>query len=127
LAREKKDIECMIENGFLCSGSIAVRALRDIRVGEELLMDYDVVEQAYPDTRADDWILGGKLATFDDPATSFDSQSSASKRRRINREQSLSPPLIPAAVANLPSTSTNPLTTEVTPTGHVEMDIDKYQ
>jgi SET domain-containing protein len=37
----------MVENGYLASGAIVVRAIRDIEVNEELLAQYNMAEEVF--------------------------------------------------------------------------------
>jgi hypothetical protein len=52
----------MVNNGFILSGAIAVRALRDIAPGEEILVRYRTLEMEQPELAADNWILGGQCS-----------------------------------------------------------------
>jgi hypothetical protein len=45
LSRTNKQVEMMIENGYLASGAVMIRAIKDISPFEELLVDYEPAEQ----------------------------------------------------------------------------------
>jgi hypothetical protein len=45
LVQGKKQVQSMVNNGFILSGAVVVRALRDIAPGEEILVRYPLLEQ----------------------------------------------------------------------------------